>query len=489
MNSSSANNFLLKSIQPSAAPGPAPKHNYQDDQAASFTQNFKDVQADARAQQEDVRARHDKLAKPATKKAASADKPEHDPERKPASPEKAAKEMHPNAVDNAKAKDAEVENKKTDVSEDADPDQVVAGATPAVQIPQKLEPEALSLIPVPANPLIDAEIQGEVDSNSDVIAAANTLDTPTTAPGILASELLQSAGKQDIPLNPPQPLAQADASAEQGPLTLGLAGQGLVPKSVTPATPLVATTDATNDSDTAPVLASMLSVDPTAKTTAAPTNNTEVDPKTESAQTQLLDPKASFEKAMQNLIRGETSGRDESQSQAPQTSVAPTTPSAGALDSLLRFSDASAPAARSFVVQTAVPVPLGQPQWSQQVGEKVLWLAAQNISSAEINLNPEHLGPMQVKVSVHQEQTTVSFTSHHAVVREVLDQNLGRLRDMFSEQGLNLLNVDVSDKSFSRQQGEAQDQKGQAANKEMVEEETPVAMSLITQQRLVDHYA
>ncbi len=84
----------------------------------------------------------------------------------------------------------------------------------------------------------------------------------------------------------------------------------------------------------------------------------------------------------------------------------------------------------------------------------------------------------------------MNFTSHHAVVREVLDQNLNRLRDMFSEQGLNLVNVDVSDKSFSRQQGDAQSQKGQGSSQDVgAEEETAIAMSAIVQQRLVDHYA
>jgi flagellar hook-length control protein FliK len=97
---------------------------------------------------------------------------------------------------------------------------------------------------------------------------------------------------------------------------------------------------------------------------------------------------------------------------------------------------------------------------------------------------------LQVKVSVNQEQATINFTSHHAVVREVLDQNLGRLRDMFSEQGLNLANVDVSDKSFSRQQSDSKDQKGQAGTNDGThDDETPAAVSAIVQQRLVDHYA
>jgi flagellar hook-length control protein FliK len=97
---------------------------------------------------------------------------------------------------------------------------------------------------------------------------------------------------------------------------------------------------------------------------------------------------------------------------------------------------------------------------------------------------------MQVKVSVNQEQVTVSFTSQHSVVRDVLDQNLNRLRDMFSEQGLNLANVDVSDKSFSRQQGDANDQNGRGRTHDLAQdEETPIAISAIVQQRLVDHYA
>jgi len=75
-------------------------------------------------------------------------------------------------------------------------------------------------------------------------------------------------------------------------------------------------------------------------------------------------------------------------------------------------------------------------------------------------------------------------------VREVLDQNLNRLRDMFSEQGLNLVNVDVSDKSFSRHQGDAKDQKSQGGTHDVTQdEEVPIAMSAIVQQRLVDHYA
>nr|WP_324259257.1 flagellar hook-length control protein FliK [Cellvibrio fontiphilus] len=162
---------------------------------------------------------------------------------------------------------------------------------------------------------------------------------------------------------------------------------------------------------------------------------------------------------------------------------------APAIESLSRLAEAQSPTARGFVVQTGVPVPMGQPQWGQGVSERVLWLAAQNVSAAEIRLDPPELGPMQVRVSVNQEQVNISFVSPHPAVRDALDQQLQRLREMFSEQGLNLGNVDVSDKSFSQQDQERDEaaRKGTATIDN--EELTPTASQLVVSNRLVDHYA
>lgn len=160
-----------------------------------------------------------------------------------------------------------------------------------------------------------------------------------------------------------------------------------------------------------------------------------------------------------------------------------------ALEALSRAAESQSPAARAFVVQTGVAVPMGQPQWGQAVGEKVLWLAAQNVSAAEIRLDPPELGPMQVRVSVNQEQASVTFTSPHPMVREVLDQQLNRLREMFAEQGLNLVNVDVSDKSFAQQEQEKRESGNVAKTLETDEDELlPIATSTMPL-RLVDHYA
>lgn len=149
------------------------------------------------------------------------------------------------------------------------------------------------------------------------------------------------------------------------------------------------------------------------------------------------------------------------------------------------------PAERSFMVQSDVRVPVGQPQWSQAVGERVLWLAAQNLTSAELRLDPPDLGPMQVRVTMNNDQVNVSFSSQQVAVREALDQGAQRLREMFNEQGLKLGDVNVSDQSEGRQFGrdretEGQGRRGSGAGEE---DDAPLIQSQLVSMRLVDHYA
>lgn len=86
-------------------------------------------------------------------------------------------------------------------------------------------------------------------------------------------------------------------------------------------------------------------------------------------------------------------------------------------------------------------------QWGQAVTDQVMWMSSKGIKEATIQLDPPELGSLQVKVGVNQDQAQVSFTVQHASVREALDQQSTRLREMFAEEGLNLADVDVSDQS------------------------------------------
>jgi flagellar hook-length control protein FliK len=97
--------------------------------------------------------------------------------------------------------------------------------------------------------------------------------------------------------------------------------------------------------------------------------------------------------------------------------------------------------------QLTVGIPFQQTQWSEAVAERVMWMSSKGLQEAEIHLNPADLGPIQVKVSLVADQAHVSFVVSNASVREALDQNAIRLREMFNGEGLNLVDVDVSDQS------------------------------------------
>lgn len=101
-----------------------------------------------------------------------------------------------------------------------------------------------------------------------------------------------------------------------------------------------------------------------------------------------------------------------------------------------------APGAR---MQMPVNISFGKPEWAGMVAERATMMAAQNITSADLQLDPPELGPLQVRVQVNHDQVTVSFISANANVRDALDQTAMRLRDLCDQQGMNLVDVDVSD--------------------------------------------
>jgi flagellar hook-length control protein FliK len=91
----------------------------------------------------------------------------------------------------------------------------------------------------------------------------------------------------------------------------------------------------------------------------------------------------------------------------------------------------------------AITKPLNHPEWSKDLGERIVWMSSKAIPTAEIRLNPQHLGPISVRVNVVEDQATVVFTAHHAATREAIDASIPRLREMMGAQQLNLVEVSV----------------------------------------------
>lgn len=95
--------------------------------------------------------------------------------------------------------------------------------------------------------------------------------------------------------------------------------------------------------------------------------------------------------------------------------------------------------------QYSVEMHFSNQNWPQAMAEKSAQLVAQKISTAEIQLDPPELGPLQIRVQVHNDQASVNFVAASLHVKEALDLSMLRLRDMLQEQGIELVDSGVSD--------------------------------------------
>ncbi|KAF0193048.1 MAG: putative flagellar hook-length control protein FliK [Gammaproteobacteria bacterium] len=101
----------------------------------------------------------------------------------------------------------------------------------------------------------------------------------------------------------------------------------------------------------------------------------------------------------------------------------------------------------------SVFVPVDHADWGHELGDRVRWLVTQNVQTADIRLNPPELGPVRVHISIDQGQVSVTFTSHHAQVRDALQSAMANLGDLLAESGLNLAEGNVADQSPGQQNG------------------------------------
>ena len=110
---------------------------------------------------------------------------------------------------------------------------------------------------------------------------------------------------------------------------------------------------------------------------------------------------------------------------------------------------------------------VGTPGWDNQVAQKIVWMVAGKEQSATLTLNPPDMGPMQVVLSVTNDQASVTFSAAQPEVRQALQDAMPKLREMMGESGIALGDASVHDGSAGQQQqgrGEAQRPAGLAGS-------------------------
>ncbi len=165
--------------------------------------------------------------------------------------------------------------------------------------------------------------------------------------------------------------------------------------------------------------------------------------------TPILDKSLALNQSLEKMRAGIEStaikddSADTSQAKHASTKVLASTEGLQQLASMQNGLRSTAP------VQMQMPpgTPPEAKNWGKAVADKVYIAASQNLRVANIQLDPPELGALQVRLQVTgpDQQMSVSFTSPHASVRDTLEQQLPRLREMLEEQGINLGESSVND--------------------------------------------
>ena len=169
------------------------------------------------------------------------------------------------------------------------------------------------------------------------------------------------------------------------------------------------------------------------------------------------------------------------------------------------FANRLAALTQASVPKTVNALPVNQPLamhqsgWSEEVVNRVMYLSSANLKSADIQLEPAELGRLDIRVNMAADQSAqVNFVSGHAGVREALDSQMHRLREMLAQQGMGQVDVNVSDqpRNWQGQQGQEQQARSGTGGQRLdsvVDDEpvevTAAAPSVVLGSSAVDYYA
>ncbi len=145
---------------------------------------------------------------------------------------------------------------------------------------------------------------------------------------------------------------------------------------------------------------------------------------------------------------------------------------------------------RGDVPEFTLRTPVQHPDFSQALGERLTWLVRQDVQQARIQLEPAELGPLEISLSIKDDQASVTISAQHPLTREVLEADSQRLRAMLGDSGFTMVDVNVSQGWRQHQDGERAAAGVGGAAEPAIDQAAAEQGALPRRGRgLIDHYA
>ncbi|PXX77632.1 flagellar hook-length control protein FliK [Rivihabitans pingtungensis] len=93
----------------------------------------------------------------------------------------------------------------------------------------------------------------------------------------------------------------------------------------------------------------------------------------------------------------------------------------------------------------SIPTPVGQPQWTDDVGQQVVVMMNAKLETAQLQVTPPDMGPVEISLKIGSDGAAqVSFVAGVAETRQALEQGMPRLSAMLADNGIRLADAQVS---------------------------------------------
>jgi flagellar hook-length control protein FliK len=159
----------------------------------------------------------------------------------------------------------------------------------------------------------------------------------------------------------------------------------------------------------------------------------------------------------------------------------------GALSSLDAMQPRTTPADAAAQARS-LQHPVGTPAWTDELGARLTMMTENGQHTASLRLSPEHLGPLEIRIAMRDDQASVWFGAAHADTRAAIEHALPRLRELFAAQGMSLADAGVFREPPRQQLADWPGRAGASDNEPAMSTE-PTSVITHVQIGLLDAYA
>ncbi|BBP01215.1 flagellar hook-length control protein FliK [Sulfuriferula nivalis] len=109
-----------------------------------------------------------------------------------------------------------------------------------------------------------------------------------------------------------------------------------------------------------------------------------------------------------------------------------------------------------MIINDKISARVGTPAWDQSLSQKIVWMSNNAQQTASLTLNPPDLGPLQIVLSVNNDQANATFIAAQPEVRLAIEAAMPKLREMMSDAGIQLGQANVSSGNTPQQNNSQQ---------------------------------